>query len=86
MFEQPHKKGGTFTDTMAGQYKFLDRNRYVKLTINDSFFAAVYPMEKKSLSGHGLTEFIADFGVMNRLFCGGSKEQTSKGKGFIKGV
>ena len=40
-------------------------------------------MEKKSLAGQGLREFITDFGIMDRLVCDESKEQTSKGTDFI---
>ena len=74
MFEQPHIKGTIFIDTMAGGYKYLDRNLYAQVLANDSFLDSTYPMEKKSLSGKGLREFIADFGVMERLVCDGSKE------------
>ena len=41
-------------------------------------------MDKKSLAGQGLREFIGNFGVMDRQFCDGSKEQTQKGTDFMK--
>ena len=84
MFERPHIKGEIFTDTTAGWYKSLDGNRYVQVFTDYSFFAATYPMEKKSLAGQGLREFISDFGVIDRLVCDRSKDQTSKGTGFMK--
>ena len=43
-------------------------------------------MEKNSISGQGLREFIRNFGVIDRLVCEGSKDQTSKGTDFIKKV
>ena len=43
-------------------------------------------MDKKSLTGQGMRELIADFRVMDRLVCGLSKEQTSKGTDFMKEV
>ena len=67
MFEQPHIKGMIFTDTMAGRYKFLNINCYAQVFANYYFFDAAYPMEKKSLAGQGLREFIRNFGVMERL-------------------
>ena len=64
---------------MSGRYKSLDSNRYAQVFFNYSLFTAAYPMEKKSKVGQGLREFIADFGVMDRLVCDGSKEKTEKG-------
>ena len=43
-------------------------------------------MEKNSLVVQGMSEFIRYFGVMDRLVCNGSKEQTSKGEYFTKEV
>ena len=86
MFEWPRIKGRIFTNTLAGRYKSLDGNRYAQVFSNYYFFADAYPMEKKSLAGQGLGEFIANFGVMERLVCHGSKEQTAKGGNFMKEV
>ena len=41
-------------------------------------------MEKKSLARQVLREFIGNFGVMDRLFCGGSNKKTSMGTDFMK--
>ena len=86
MFERPHNKGTIFTDKLAGKYKSLEVNRYTQVFTNDYFFAAAYLMEKKSLAGQGQREFISIFWVMDQLFFDGSKEQTSKGKDFMKEV
>ena len=43
-------------------------------------------MEKKSLSGKGLMDFIADFGVMDRLVCDVSKEHTANMTDIMKEV
>ena len=83
MFEQPRIKGGIFTETTAGWYKSLDKNCYAQVFSNDSLFAAAYTMDKKSLAGQGLREFIGHFGVMGRLVCNRYKEQTSKGTYFM---
>ena len=84
MFEQPLIKGKIFTDTMSGQYKSLDGNCYAQVFANKSFFAAAYPLEKKSLVGQGIMQFIVYFGVIDRLVCNGSKEHTSKGTDFMR--
>ena len=84
MFEQPRIKGGIFTETKAGWYKSLDKNCYAQVFSNDSLFAAAYTMDKKSLAGQELEEFITNFGIMDRLACNISKEHTSKGTGFMK--
>ena len=47
MFDQPRIKGTIFMDTMTGQYKSIDGNRYAQVLSNDYFFAAVYPMDKR---------------------------------------
>ena len=41
-------------------------------------------MEKKSLAGQKLTNFISYFGVMDRLVCDRSKEHTSKVMDHLK--
>ena len=69
---------------MEGRYKSLGGNRYAQVFANKSFYAAAYPMEKKSLAGKLLREFIRNFGVMDRLVCDGSKDQTSNGTDFMK--
>ena len=86
MFERPHIKGEIFIDTMAGRYKSLNNNRFAQLFVNNYFFDAAYPMEKKILSEQGLRELISDFEVLDRLVCVGSKEYTAKGTDFKKKV
>ena len=79
MFEWPCIKGEIFTYTITGRYKYLYSNRYAQVFTNNYFFDVVHPMEKKSISGQVLREFISNTGVMDRLVCDGSKEHTSKG-------
>ena len=69
---------------MEGGFKSLATNCYARIFANDSFFAAAYPMDKKSISGQVLREFIADFGVKHLLVCDLSKEQIAKGADFMK--
>ena len=51
---------------MAVWYKSLDGNHYAQLFSKDSFFADAYPMDKNSLAGQGLRDFIDNFGGYGR--------------------
>ena len=76
MYERPRIRGTVYTDTMDGQHKSLDGNKYTQLFATDFHFSAVYPMESKGLAEDELKQFIADFGVPDKIICDGSKEQT----------
>ena len=52
-----------------------------QLIANESFFAKAYPMEKKSLAGAALHQFIQDFGVPEQL-----REQTGHKTEFMKHI
>ena len=78
MYERPRIRGTIYTDTMGGQHKSLDGNKYAQVFANESFFAVSYPMDKKSSAGQALKQFIADFGIPDRIVCDGSGEQTGK--------
>ena len=43
-------------------------------------------MESKGLAGDALKQFIADFGVPDKIICDGSKEQTKRGTTFMEQV
>ena len=78
MFTRPRIQRTIYTDTMNGQYKSLDGNKHAQVFTNKSFFAAAYPMEKKATTGQALKQFIADFGIPDRLVCDGAAEQVGK--------
>ena len=61
---------------MGGPYKSLDDNKYAQVLANESFFSVAYPMESKSSIGKVLKQFIADYGVPDKIICDGSAEQT----------
>ena len=71
---------------MGGWHKSLDGNKYAQVFANDSFFAVYYPMEKKSSAGQALKQFIAEFGVPDRIICDSSGEQTGKRTEFAATV
>ena len=83
MYERPRIRGIVYTDTMDGQHKSLDGNKYAQIFATDFHFSAVYPMESKGMAGEALKQFIADFGVPDKIICDGSKEQTKRGTTFV---
>ena len=72
MYERLRIHGTIYTDTMGGQHKSLDGNRYAQVFANDSFFVVSYPMDKKSSAGQALKQFIAEFGVPDWIICDSS--------------
>ena len=86
MFTRPHIWGTIYTNTMNGWHKSLDGNKHAQVFANESFFAAAYPMEKKATAGQALKQFIADFGIPDRLVCDGTAEQVGKRTEFRNAV
>ena len=84
MFERPRIKGTMYSDTYIGNVVSLDGNRYAQVFANESHFIKSYPMEKKSLAGDALKQFISDYGVPDKLVVDGSKEQTKRGTEFYQ--
>ena len=76
MYERPRIRGVVYTDMMDGQHKSFDGNKYAQVFATDFHFSAVYPMESKGHAGDALKQFIADFGVPDKIICDGTKEQT----------
>ena len=86
MYERPRIRGVVYTDTMDGQHKSLDGNKFAQVFATDFHFSAVYPMESKGHAGEALKQFITDFGVPDKIICDGSKEQTKRGTTFMEQV
>jgi hypothetical protein len=87
MYHQRKLRGQRFyTDTLIGKYKSVTNNTCAQLFANESFFAKAYPMEKKSLAGAALRQFIRDFGVPEQLTFDGSGEQTGHKTEFMKHI
>ena len=86
MYERPQIRGEVYTDMMDGQHKSLDGNRYAQVFAIDFHFSAVYPMESKGHAGDAPKQFIADFGVPDKIICDGSKEQTKRRTTFMEQV
>ena len=86
MYERPQIRGVVYTDMMDGQHKSLNGNKYAQVFTTDFHFSAVYPMESKGHARDALKQFIADFGVPDKIICAGSKEQTKRGMTFMEQV
>ena len=86
MYERLRIRGTIYLDTMGGRHKSLDGNKYAQVFANDSFFAVSYPIDKKSSAEQALKQFIADFGIPDRIICDGSGEQTGKWTEFTATV
>ena len=63
---------------MNSQHKSLNGNKHAQVFVNESFFTAAYPMEKKATAGQALKQFIADFWIPDWLVCDGVAEQVRK--------
>jgi hypothetical protein len=87
MYNQRKLRGQLFyTNTLFGKYKSVTNNTCAQLFANESFFSKAYPMEKKSLAGAALHQFIRDFGVPEKLTFDGSGEQTGPKTEFMKHI
>ena len=86
MYERPQTRGVVYTDTIDGKHKSLDGNKYAQVLATDFHFSAIYPMESTGHAGDALKQFIADFGVPDKIICDGSKEQTKPGTTFMEQV
>ena len=70
--------------TMYVQTKSLYGNRYAQFLSNGTFFADIYPVDRKSDAGITLKTFITQIGVSERLTIGGAKDQNSPGTYYMK--
>ena len=86
MFQRKALAGSWSTDTMDGQSKSLEGNRFVQVFTNKAYFSRIYPMNSKQKAGDALRLFCQEFGVPERLVFDDSKEQMAKGTDFMRQV
>ena len=87
MYQQRKLRNQKFyTDTLFGKCKSLTNNTCVQIFANESYFVKAYPMEKKSMAGLALRQFIRDYGVPEKLTSDGASEQTGPKTEFITNV
>jgi hypothetical protein len=75
-----------YTDTLFGRCKSISNNTSAQIFANESYFVKAYPMEKKSMAGQALRQFIRDFGVPEQLTSDGASEQTGPKTEFMQNV
>ncbi len=75
-----------YTDTLFGKSKSLSNNTCAQIFANESYFVKAYPMEKKSMAGSALRQFIRDYGVPEQLTSDGAGEQTGPKTEFMQNV
>jgi hypothetical protein len=52
-----------YPDTLFGKSKSLSKSTCAQIFANKSYFVKAYPIEKKSMAGSALRQFIRDYGV-----------------------
>ena len=75
-----------YTDTLFGRCKSISNNTCAQIFANESYFVKAYPMERKSMAGQALRQFIRDFGVPEQLTSDGASEQTGPKTEFMQNV
>ncbi len=74
-------------DIMFGKCKSLtNSNTCVQIFANEAHFVKAYPMEKKSMAGLALRQFVRDYGVPDKLTSNRASEQTGPKTKFMKVV
>jgi hypothetical protein len=78
MYNQRKLRNQKFcTDTLFGKCKSITNNTCAQIFANEAYFVKAHPMEKKSMAGLALQQFIRDYGVPEQLTSDGTAEQTS---------
>ena len=75
-----------YTDTLFGRCKSISNNTCAQIFANESYFVKAYPMEKKSLAGQALRQFVRDYGIPEQLTSDGASEQTGSKTEFMQTV
>ena len=76
---QPNRLQGIYaTDTMDMRCDSIHGERYCHIFANKEFFAAAYPIEKKSDAHEPIDLFIKDYGAMDILISDGGAEQIGR--------
>ena len=73
IYEFPRLPGECFTYTFRGRTVSCDGNKYRQVFANHTYFAAIYPMDRKGKAGEALRVFSQEFRVPERLTMDGAK-------------
>ena len=69
---------------MDGRVNYLDGNQYAQVFSNGTYFAEIYPMDRKADVRYALKTFLMGLVVPEEITVHGSKEQNSPGTEFMK--
>ena len=86
IYELPRLPGEWFTDTIHGRTVSRYGNKYGHVFANHTYFAAIYPMDRKVKAGEALRVFCQEFGVPARLAMDGVKEQIISNSEFMNQI
>ena len=75
MFQANRLQGTWATDTVDMRCSSIHNEKYCQVFANTDFFAAAYPITKKSDCHEALDDFVNDYGAMDLLISDGSAEQ-----------
>jgi hypothetical protein len=75
-----------YTDTLFGKCKSITNNTCAQIFANESYFVKAFPMEKKSMAGLALRQFIRDYGAPEQLTSDEGAEQTGLKTEFMANV
>ncbi len=87
MYQQTKLRNQKFyMDTLFGRCRSISNNTCAQIFANESYFVKAYPMERKSMAGQSLWQFIRDFGVPEQLTSDGASKQTGSKTEFMQNV
>ena len=86
LYHLPRLPGDWYTDTLHGCTKSKAGNKYGQVFSNNSYFASIYPMDKKKKVGEALRVFFQEIGVTERLTMDGAPDQVGRNSAFMKEV
>ena len=86
LYHLTHLPGDWYTNTLHGNTKPKEGNKYSQVFANNSYFAAIYPMDTKKKVGEALCVFCQEFGVPEHLTMDGAPYQVGQKPAFIKEV
>ena len=83
IYELPRHPGKWFTDTVHRRTVSRDENKCGQVFANHTYFAAIYPMDRKLKAGEALRVFCHEFGVPEQLTMDSAKKQIGSNSEFM---
>ena len=83
VFQTKRITGMCYIDTMDGQVKWLDGNRYAQVFSNETYFTEISPIANKYDAGKSLKMFVMELGAPEELTVNGYKEHNIPGTEFM---